>query len=672
MGPAPAQAAGKPGSFYDGNIAYSTITNCVSIIQGAPYQENGAGVYTGAYADPDETPPVPSVNQPFYMHVVVYGLGNSCSGQRFVPAIDLPAGVSFDTTNPILCFTAAGQVSGATDCPQWGNVVPSTIGGDKEYRSSDTANVQTWPLPTGKFWEFRFPITSPSTQSNATMHAFVKMIDGNSSPTLDARAPLYVFGAASPASLLYDSPSTVAAPKAPDGTTTPLYGLYSTANYFTNGQAGTGTFDIGTAPGVYPQHVSFSLPTGSPSWLVWTDWDESGVSALVPGTTYYWRATFTPTAGAKINGAEQRFKVPASKTCGGQLVTVSLALGQQPTEGNDVILGTDASESISGGGGNDIICAAGGNDTVAGGAGNDTIDGGSGTDTASYAGNATAVTVSLGTSALQNTLGAGSDQVASLENLMGSSLSDTLTGSIGNNTIDGGDGADTMAGGTGNDTYTCNASNDVITGETSTSGIDTVKSTVTRVLGSTLENLTLTGSAPINATGNSAANVLIGNSGNNILNGSSAADTYTGGAGADGFTASSISTFDLVTDFTPGTDKARISQSGWHIGDSDLLVEGATTKTGPGGFSNNAELVIITNNVTSLTASNEAAAIGSATGTYAVGARRMFIVDNGTTSQLLLFTSTNTDAKISSSEIRPMMTFKNRVNLTTNTVQFVT
>ena len=97
-----AVAVGAPGTFFDGGISYSTITNCTSIIFPPTYTEFGAGVYVGAYADPDEQPPVPGVNQPFYVHIVVYGLGNACSGQRFLPALSLPAGVSFAQEFPIL------------------------------------------------------------------------------------------------------------------------------------------------------------------------------------------------------------------------------------------------------------------------------------------------------------------------------------------------------------------------------------------------------------------------------------------------------------------------------------------------------------------------------------------------------------------------------------------
>ncbi len=53
-----------------------------------------------------------------------------------------------------------------------------------------------------------------------------------------------------------------------------------------------------------------------------------------------------------------------------------------------------------------------------------------------------------------------------------------------------------------------------------------------RALGD-VENLTLTGAAAVNGTGNGLANTIIGNSGANIIEGKGGADILDGGAGLD-------------------------------------------------------------------------------------------------------------------------------------------
>ncbi|NUT88693.1 calcium-binding protein, partial [Pseudomonas corrugata] len=112
--------------------------------------------------------------------------------------------------------------------------------------------------------------------------------------------------------------------------------------------------------------------------------------------------------------------------------------------------------------------------------------------------------------------------------------------------------------------------------ETSTldSEIDTVRSSVSWSLGANLENLTLTGVAAINGTGNALDNVLIGNAasntltggagndqldggaGNDLLIGGIGTDTLTGGAGADRFVFSALNELgigdarDVILDFS--------------------------------------------------------------------------------------------------------------------------
>ena len=144
-------------------------------------------------------------------------------------------------------------------------------------------------------------------------------------------------------------------------------------------------------------------------------------------------------------------------------------------------------------------------------------------DTVSYE-NATApVTVSLAITTQQNTIGAGLDTLASIENLIGSSFNDSLIGNIENNVL---------IGGLGDDTYTVDNTSDAIT-ENLDEGIDQVNSRVTYTLSANVENLTLSGTSTIDGTGNDLANNIAGNAASNVINGGAGNDILNGGAGVD-------------------------------------------------------------------------------------------------------------------------------------------
>lgn len=124
--------------------------------------------------------------------------------------------------------------------------------------------------------------------------------------------------------------------------------------------------------------------------------------------------------------------------------------------------------------------------------------------------------------------------------LLGLAGNDYIYGRDGNDTIDGGLGSDTMAGGDGDDVFYVDSLGDIVYGD---AGIDTVIAPFSyTLLGSLVENLTLTGSNAANGIGstssntiigNSAANNLVGDFGDDMLIGNQGGDTLDGGDGND-------------------------------------------------------------------------------------------------------------------------------------------
>lgn len=101
--------------------------------------------------------------------------------------------------------------------------------------------------------------------------------------------------------------------------------------------------------------------------------------------------------------------------------------------------------------------------------------------------------------------------------------------------------------------------------ERANEGTDRVISSVSYALSANVENLTLSGAAAINGTGNILDNIIVGNGAANILTGGAGKDTLTGGLGADTFDFNAITdsavgvNCDRITDFLSGTDKIDLS-----------------------------------------------------------------------------------------------------------------
>ena len=277
--------------------------------------------------------------------------------------------------------------------------------------------------------------------------------------------------------------------------------------------------------------------------------------------------------------------------------------GQLMGAGAINLTGNDTKNTLVGNSAANILDGKGGADILDGGAGNDTYyvdDIGDtiierGTSLSEIDNVFSTVNWTLGDN-LENLTLLGSANL----NGTGNGLNNRITGNAGDNFLDGGAGIDTLIGGTGNDTYVVDDVRDVII-ETSAlaSEIDTVRSSVNWSLGANLENLTLTGSANLNGTGNTLNNVLTGNNGNNTLNGGigndqldggagddvliggQGSDTLTGGNGADRFVFNLLSELgkgnarDVITDFSSAQgDKIDLSQL-----DANVLVAGVNKFT---------------------------------------------------------------------------------------------
>ncbi len=173
------------------------------------------------------------------------------------------------------------------------------------------------------------------------------------------------------------------------------------------------------------------------------------------------------------------------------------------------------------------------NNIIYANSGNNVLDGKEGIDGASYYYSTASVNVDLSKTVAQNTGGSGSDTLINIENLYGSQFNDVLIGNSGNNYLNGYAGADQMSGGLGNDNYAVDNVGDVVQ-ESTNSGTDAVVSSIASyTLTDNVENLTLSGSAALNGTGNNLNNTITGNDANNVLDGGAGNDVLNGGAGAD-------------------------------------------------------------------------------------------------------------------------------------------
>jgi Ca2+-binding RTX toxin-like protein len=198
------------------------------------------------------------------------------------------------------------------------------------------------------------------------------------------------------------------------------------------GGAGDDTFiggDFGTGSDIYNGGAGFDLI------------DYLGNSRQISVDLF-----FTDTATGTVDGLNSDHFISIEAVRGGD------------NPNGDILSGSEAGNTLAGMGGNDQLFGRGGADTLYGGNDNDTIDpgddvafdtvdGGAGTDTVTYAGHSQGVFVQI-----SGTIGLGghaviNDSYANIENVVGTSLSDTIKLDNAAGIIlsaDGGGGNDTL------------------------------------------------------------------------------------------------------------------------------------------------------------------------------------------------------------------------------------
>lgn len=346
-----------------------------------------------------------------------------------------------------------------------------------------------------------------------------------------------------------------------------LYGLGG--NDSLNGRGGANTLYGGAGDDIY--YINSGLDTASEDGE--SDGDDGGTDRVISGVSYQ---------------------------LGDYIENLSLT-GTPDIDGtgnvlNNTIVGNDGENILRGLGGDDKIIGGTGADTAFGGAGNDiyyvenlgdiaseeTVDG---VDDGGYDTVRSTVDFTLGNHIEALILsGVGLSGT-------GNALANSIQGTTGNDTLDGKAGADRLSGGLGDDIYSVDNVGDIIV-ENTGGGSDTVRSSITYSLNGNLENLTLTGTGHLDATGNIGANQIEGNAGNNRLNGGAGADTLRGMAGDDTYYVDHIddqALEDVSGVDQGGNDTVRSSVSfGLSSYIESLILTGSDDLYGLGNAQNNA------------------------------------------------------------------------------------
>jgi Ca2+-binding RTX toxin-like protein len=321
--------------------------------------------------------------------------------------------------------------------------------------------------------------------------------------------------------------------------------------------------------------------------------------------------------------------------------------------GNDELVGGEAADKLYGDAGNDDLTGGGGNDTLDGGTGNDTVVGGSGADSL-LGGDGNDTIYDNGYDGLANTMagGNGNDNLqggsaaekfygdAGADNIYGYAGNDSLEGGTENDFMQGGDDADTLLGQAGNDSLYGGDGNDLING-----GGGEVNSGVYYQTGG--DNLWGDEQYGDGSAGTDKFRLNAPTVANKALETAVGSDFFYFNTGT------------FIGDFNPASDVIEFTAA--MVGDGNTTLTTAVKDTVGGTFSGTPEMTIFRTDVAGtfgsqygmsyFEAADVTAVIGNAAGAFALGAERLFVVDDGTSSAIFQFVSSDTDALVEINEL---------------------
>ncbi len=193
-----------------------------------------------------------------------------------------------------------------------------------------------------------------------------------------------------------------------------------------------------------------------------------------------------------IDGGAGRDRVSYSTSSDGVFVNLQNGTANDGFGGTDTLIGI---EDIRGSNFDDVLVGSTGDNVIEGLAGQDDIRGGEGSDTVEYDNLSASVRVDLRSGGADKGVN-GSDDLQSIENVVGSDFKDIVIGSTAANRIEGLGSTDRLVGLAGNDVILGQSGNDVL-------------------------------------FGNSGSDILQDGAGNDHLIGGFGVDTMNGGAGND-------------------------------------------------------------------------------------------------------------------------------------------